>query len=265
MVDQTLQPSSNIRFSVIGSNIKTVTDVDNYAYFDYAQEVYIQTASDPSGKAQPPGAGYYAVGSNFSSTAPSTIESDIGNGIKYVFWEWQLPDGTTRPNVNLVFTVNQGGTAVAKYKTYYQLILHSEYPAINESSFEPAGSTATWNLSLHAVPLLGLWGFLGGVQSPLNASGQQIMNGPATVEIQWSPNYTMPIIAIIIVLLVIAGLVYLIYRLRGRPVAKPAAGTEVKEAASKAKKPVAKNFCPKCGATVDKDAGYCKKCGKKLR
>jgi len=265
MVDQTVQvPNSNTRFSVIGSNIKTVTDVDNYAYFDYAQEVYIQTASEPPGKTQPPGAGYYAVGSNFSSTAPSTIESDIGNGIKYVFWEWQLPDGTTRPNVNLVFTVNQGGTAVAKYKTYYQLILHSEYPAINESSFEPAGSTATWNLSLHAVPLLGLWGFLGGVQSPLNASGSQLMTGPSTVEILWGPNYTMPIIAIIIVLLVIAGLIYLIYRLRAGST-RQATGTGVKEASSKAKETAAENFCPKCGNPVDKDAGYCKKCGKKLK
>jgi uncharacterized membrane protein YvbJ len=81
----------------------------------------------------------------------------------------------------------------------------------------------------------------------------------------WGPNYTMPIIATVIILLVIAGLVYLIYRLRSRPVAKPAAGTEVKEAASKAKKPAAENFCPKCGNPVDKDADYCKKCGKKLK
>jgi heme/copper-type cytochrome/quinol oxidase subunit 2 len=90
------------------------------------------------------------------------------------------------------------------------------------------------------------------------------MTGPATVEILWSPNYTMPIIAIIIVLLVIAGLVYLIYRLRSRPVAKPATGTGVKEAASEAKETAAENFCPKCGNPVDKDADYCKKCGRKL-
>jgi hypothetical protein len=264
MVDQTVQPNSNTRFSVIGSNMKTVTDVDNYAYFDYAQQVYITTASDPPGKAQPPGTGYYAVGSNFISTAPSTIESDIGNGIKYVFWEWQLPDGTTRPNVNLAFTVNQGGNVLAKYKTYYQLTLHSEYPAINETTFEPAGGTATWNLSLHAVPVeSGFWAFLGVTQTPVNASGQQIMNGPSTVEIMWRPNYLPAIIAIVIILLVIAGLVYLIYRLRGRT--RPATGTGVKEASSKAKKSASKNFCPKCGTPVDKDAGYCGKCGKKLR
>jgi hypothetical protein len=262
MVDQTVQvPNSNMKFTVIGSNTKTVSDVDNHAYFDYAQEVNITTASDPSGIAQPPGTGYYAIGSNFSSTAPGTIETDIQNGKKLVFREWRLPDGTTRPTRDLIFPVNQAGTVTAAYDTFYQLRLTSDYPAIDERSFEPAGSTATWNLSLHAVPLLGFWGFLGGVQSPLNASGSQLITGPTTVEIQWAPNYTMPIIAIVIALLVIAGLIVLIFRLRSRPAAK----TEVKEASSKAKKTAAENFCPKCGNPVDKDADYCKKCGKKLK
>ncbi|MBM4445730.1 MAG: hypothetical protein FJ023_00010 [Chloroflexi bacterium] len=237
MVNQTIQvPNSNARFTVIGPNTKTVTDIDNYAYFDYAQEVYIQTASEPSGATQPPGTGFYAVGSNFSSTAPGTIETNIQNGIKYVFREWKLPDGTTRPISNLLFAVNQGGTVTAAYDTFYQLRLTSDYPAIDERSWERKDSIATWNLSLHAVPMLGFWGFLGGVQSPMNASGQQIMNGPATVEIMWRPNYTMPIIAIVIVLLVIVGLVYLIYRLRSKPAAKPVATTRARKASSKAKK-----------------------------
>jgi hypothetical protein len=220
MVDQTVPSTDpNTRFAVIGSNFQQITDVDSLAYFDYAQQVYITTASDPPGKAQPQGAGFYAVGGNFSSTAPGTIETDIQNGVKYAFREWRLPDGTTRPTSNLFFTVNQGGTVTAAYDTFYQLILKSDYPAIDERSFEPAGSTATWNLSLHAVPMLGFWGFLGGVQSPLNASGSQLITGPTTVEIMWGPNFTMPIIAIVIVLLVIAGLIYLIYRLRSKPAA----------------------------------------------
>jgi hypothetical protein len=201
-----------------------VTDIDNYAYFDYAQEVYIQTASEPAGKAQPPGAGYYTVSSNFSSTAPGTIETDIQNGIKYVFREWKLPDGTTRPTSNLLFTVNQGGTITAAYDTYYLLTLKSDYPPIDERSFELAGSTATWSLSLHAVPVEGgFWRFLGVTQTPVNASGSQVMNGPATVEILWRPNYLPAIIAILVVLLVIVGVVFLVRWLRSRPATKSAA------------------------------------------
>jgi hypothetical protein len=220
MVDQTVLVG-NSRYAVIGSNIKSVTDVDNYAYFDYAPEVRIETATSPAGITQPAGAGFYAVGSYFTSTTPGTVETDMQNGTKYIFREWQLPDGSKFPNQNLVFTVNQAGTAVAQYDTYYQLTLKSEYPPINETSFELANSTATWNLSLHAVPVeSGFWRFLGVTQTPVNASGQQLMDGPATVQILWRPNYLPAIIAIIVVLLVIGVVIYLVFRFRSKPAAK---------------------------------------------
>ncbi len=218
-----------------------MTDADNYAYFDYEQVVNITTSSNPSGVTTLPGAGFYTVGSNFVSTAPGTVETNIQNGIKYVFWEWELPGGSTNPNKNLVFTVNQGGTAVAKYKTYYQLILKSDYPAIEERSFELANSTATWNLSLHAVPVeSGFWRFLGVTQAPVNASGQQLMNGPSTIEILWRPNYWPAIIAILITLLVIAGVGYLIYRLRMKSAAQPTTRTVTRKAPSRARKPASR-------------------------
>jgi hypothetical protein len=234
MVDQAVQPNSITRFTVIGSNIKTFSENDNYAYFDYAPEVEIRTASDPSGAAQPPGAGFYAVGSYFTSTVPGTIETDIQNGKKLVFSEWQLPDSTTRPNPNLGYTINQGGTVLAKYKTYYQLTLHSEYPPINETSWELAGTTATYNLSLHAVPVeSGFWRFLGVTQAPVNSRGQQVMNGPSTVEILWRPNYLPAIIAILVTLLFITGIIFLIRWLRGRPADKPATRKGSKKRAAK--------------------------------
>ena len=239
MVDQTVTaPGTNTRFSVVGPNTKQVTDVENYAFFNYAQEVFIQTASNPAGLTQPPGAGYYAIGSNFTSNAPGTVENQAQAGMKYVFKNWLLPDGTTRPNANLAYSINQGGTVTAVYDTYYQLTLKSDYPAINENSWEKAGSTATWNLSLHAVPMQGFWGFFGGVQSPVNAAGSQVMNGPSTVEIRWRYNYTMPIVAIVIILLVIVGLIFLVRWLRSKPAAKSTAETKEVKAPSTARKTV---------------------------
>jgi hypothetical protein len=222
MVDQTVQ-TANTRFSVIGSNTKLVTDIDNTAYFDYAPELYIGTASSPSGVAQPTGAGYYTVGSYFSGTTPGTVEADTQQGTKYVFREWQLPDGSKSSGVNLAFPVSTAGTAIAEYDTYYLLTLKSDYPAINERTWEKANSTATWNLSLHAVPMESpLWAFLGGTISPVNPSGSQLMTGPSTVQITWRPNYTGPILALVIFLLVIIGLIILISRLRSKPAEKPA-------------------------------------------
>jgi len=222
VVDQIIQSADpNTRFVVIGSNSKVVTDTDNYAYFDYAREFYIRTTSSPGGIAQPQGDGFYAAGSYFSGTTPGTVETAAQQGIKYVFREWQLPDGSKNPNRNLVFPVNQAGTATAEYDTFCLLTLKSKYPPIEERSWERQGSTATWNLALHAVPMESPFlAFLGGTISPVNASGSQLMTGPSTVEIQWKPNYTGPIIAIVIVLLVIGGLSYLISRLRKKPTAQ---------------------------------------------
>jgi hypothetical protein len=238
MVDQMIQGSnSNNRFSVIGSNVKVVTDIDNYAYFNYEPEVRIETSTSPGGIAQPPGSGFYPIGSYFSSTAQGIIETNLQQGIKYVFREWQLPDGSISPGKDLAFMVNQAGTATAEYDTFYLLTLQSDYPSIEEQSWERKGDTATWDLSLHSVPMeSGFWAFLGGTISPVNSSGSQLMTEPTTIEIKWQANYVVPIIAIVVILLVIAGIIYLVYWLRSKPsrtVTKPSTRTRAKKPSPK--------------------------------
>jgi hypothetical protein len=242
-IDQIIAGSDpQTRFAVIGPNQKMVTDIDNYAYFDYAPEIYIQTGSEPSGIAQPPGTGFYAMGGTFSSTAPSTIDSNIQPGIKYVFREWKLPNGTTQPTRDLAFTVNQAGPVTAIYDTYYLLRLTSDYPPVDDSSWHLKDSTATYNLALQAVPMQGFWGGLGGQLRPMNASGTHLMTAPYTQEILWKNDYTMPIIAIVLILLVIAGLGYLGYRLRAGPATRPK--TKAPAPKSKRRQPKAKASRP---------------------
>jgi hypothetical protein len=221
-VDQVIQGTDpKTRLAVIGSNQKMVTDTDNYAYFDYRQEVLIETGSEPAGVSQPPGTGFYPIGDAFSTTAPSPVQPSAQEGIKYIFREFMLPDGSTNPNRDLWFNVNKVGQVKAKYDTYYLLQLKSEYPPVNDSSWHLKGSTATWDLALHAVPLKGLVGFLGGQLVPVNARGTHPMTGPYTQEIMWRASFMWPIIAIVLILLVIGGLCYFIYRLKAGPTRPP--------------------------------------------
>lgn len=268
LVDQTvLGPDAGTRYAVKGPYYKTVTDADNLAYFDYAQEVYIETGSQPSGIAYPPGAGFYAVGGSFSSTAPLAITS---GDTKYVFRSWSLPGGSANPNRDMSFTVSTPGTAMADYDTYYLLTLKSDSPPVNESSWELKDSTASYNLALQPVPMPNLWGLIGGVNRPVNASGSHVMTAPYTQAINWAQDYTVPIVIILVIVLFIVGLACLLIVLLMRkkpeaaPVSAAAAPAAGKVTPAKTDTSGTANFCPKCGAPVDKDAAFCKKCGNKL-
>jgi hypothetical protein len=235
-VDQTVSSTgqSGTRFTVKGSADKTVSENNNLAYFDYAPAVLIEMNIDPSGVAQLPGSGWHAIGDVFNSSAPSPVDSSSQPGVQYRFKQWKLPDGSTNPNKDLAFSVSTPGTITAVYDTYYLLTLSSDYPPVTETSWYLKDSTATYNLSLQEAPMLGFWGFLGGKLKPINDSGTQLMNAPFTQKINWSKDYTIPIIIIIITLLVIAGVVYFVYRRRGGLATLPAAPrTEIPEAKTK--------------------------------
>jgi hypothetical protein len=240
-VDQTVSSSgqSGTRFTVKGSADKTVSENNNLAYFDYAPAVLIEMNTDPSGVAQLPGSGWHAIGDVFNSSAPSPTDSNSQPGVQYRFKQWKLPDGSTSPNKDLVFTVSTPGTITAVYDTYYLLTLSSDYPLITETSWYLKGSDATYDLSLQEAPMMGFWGFLGGKLRPINDSGSHLMDAPFTQNIAWSKDYTIPIIIIVITLLVIAGVVYFAYRRRREPATRrrtaprPAVRTAAKRASSK--------------------------------
>ena len=286
VVDQTVQgPDPKTRYSCIGSNQKWVSDIDSIAYFDYAPDMWIDTGSDPAGAAQPPGAGFYAAGANFISSAPSPVQSGSQSGTKYLFRAWSLPDGSTNPNRDLWFTVDRAGTATALYDTYYELILKSDFPAVLEKSWELAGSTPTWKLALQPIPFPNFFGVIGGTYEPINAEGSHNMTGPYTQQIEWRENWFWPIFWIVVALLAIAAAVFFLLRRKpgaavpvggvGAPSQPPpdAATTAVKAATVEVVEPKSlpkaeptekSGFCPKCGNPVDKDAEFCKKCGNKL-
>jgi hypothetical protein len=222
VVDQTVQgPDPKTRYTCIGSNQQWVSDIDNVANFDYAPEIWIDTGSDPAGVAQPPNAGFYAAGAVFSSSAPSPVQLSSQQGTKYLFRQWNLPDGGTNPDRDLWFTVTNAGKATALYDTYYELILKSDSPAVLEKSWEIAGSNATWNLALQPSPFPNFFGALGGVYEPTNAQGSHTMAGPYTQEIKWRENWFWPVFWIVVTLLAIAAAVFFLLR-RKRGATAPA-------------------------------------------
>jgi hypothetical protein len=273
-VEQTISGADpSVRYGVIGPNQILVSESNTTAYFDYAREVFIQTGSEPAGVSQPPGTGYYAVGSSFTSSAESPVSSDIQQGTKYIFKQWILPGGGASPGRDLAFAVSSAGNVRAVYDTYYLLKLQSDYPPVNQSSWELKDSTAAYDLALTAIPMTGFWGLLGGTISPENGSGTHLMTAPYTQVITWAYNYTIPVVILVVIALLLIGLVILLVvlsRRRGSRAAPAIASHQTQPnapAVLEKTEPVTQeraNFCPNCGAAVDKDATFCKKCGNKI-
>jgi hypothetical protein len=142
--------------------------------------------------------------------------SETQLGTKYIFNQWILPDGSTSNNRDLVFTVSSAGSVKAEYDTYYLLTLKSDYPAVNESSWELKDSNATYDLSTQPVPMDGFLGRIGGKMSPSNSSGTVLMDGPKTEEIIWTRNYTIPVVIFVLILLFIGLVIFVILFFRRR-------------------------------------------------
>ncbi len=264
-VDQTVIPGTdpNTRFEVKGANQIVVGGTVTEAYFDYEQQAFIKTGSDPTGVYEPAGTGFHTIGSTFSTTASSPIQPQ--EEIKYVFKEFRLPDGSTSHNRDVWFTVNKAGDVTAFYDTYYLLHLKSDYPPVDDKSYHPAGSNAEYNLALPTVPIGGILGGLGGVLKPVNTNGTITMAGPRTEEILWKTDLTWPIIFILLILLVIGGLCYFLYRLKSAPARQVTTKKEKKAPSPKPKPRSPAKTKVKSKQQAIKKTGGSKTTGRKTR
>lgn len=199
----------------------TVSETSPSIEFPYYAEYKIDFEADPSDATQISGSGWYKEDYTLRSTAPDQVTIPDKPGMQYRFSQWVLPTGETQSGRDLKLTVEAPGTCVARYDTYYQLTLVSPYGDPQETAWYKAGSQVEWKADTGEVKIPGILGVFGGKLKPVKRSDTILMDGPKTVNVEWAPDYTMPMLLIpLAVLLLVAG-IYGLYRLAS-PRPKPA-------------------------------------------
>jgi hypothetical protein len=210
-----------VRFKTETDKI-TVSEFSTDAEFNYYTEYNIELKTEPSKVATLTGSGWYKEGYTLRANAPDEVELEDEPGTQYRFANWKLPTGETVSNADLSLNVDAPGTCVANYNTYYRLTLTSPYGESEGSAWYKAGSQAEWSLTTQEVRMPGIFGVFGGKLKATNYSGTSNMDGPKTIDINWEPDYTMPLILMPLALLLIIFGSYGLYRLWRSLQPKPA-------------------------------------------
>jgi hypothetical protein len=216
------------------------------------------------------------VGSTHTLRVDATTAG--GPGVRYVFIQWS--DGSTDASRSI--TATESTSLTATFKTQYELNVTSDLGNPQGSGWYDANSTATFSVT-SPQPETGLFGSLGGKivflawtgNSTANtATANVIMDGPKTVQAQWSTDNSQPYMilggvgAIVVVVIMLA---FILMRRRRAPTPTPTyqalQPAVPPPAAAMPSPPLAQapagKFCINCGASLPEHATFCKKCGTK--
>jgi hypothetical protein len=200
---------------------QVVTEDSPDVTFTYTPEYFIDFETDPVGIASLGESQWYAAGDLLSTTAPAQIEGTTGT--QYRFSYWLLPNGNRVIGGSLSWTVSAAGKVSATYDTYYLLTVTSPNGQVAGGGWYKAGTTAQWSVTPPEVRMSGILGFFRGKLKVASSSSTVLMDGPRTVTVNWSPDYTMPAVLIFLLVLFVAGVAFGVYRLLHPPAPKPAA------------------------------------------
>jgi hypothetical protein len=114
------------------------------------------------------------------------------------------------------------GSIIANYDTYYQLTLASPYGETGGGTWHKAGSQAQWTLETRELPMSGILGVVGGKLIAADYSGTQVMDSPKTIDVNWEPDYTRPILFISLIALAVGLGIFFAYRRSKAPQLVPA-------------------------------------------
>jgi len=194
---------------------------------------------------------------------PSTI--DFQNSTRGIFSNWN--DANTQPQRDV--TIDGDTMLIANYTVQYLLRINS--PSSSEAWYDKGSIvTLSANASLPMnwpLNLFGIQGQFAGWSGDVQTSSMQAnltMDGPKTVNANYSVDYTPLIVPVIVAAgaIVLIASVILLFLRRGRTeatVSETAAATAT-QTTTEAETPV----CPNCGKPIEKEWAHCIKCGAKL-
>ena len=210
--------------TVTNENLSLTVTTPGSIIANYDIEYFIEFETNPSEVGQVTGTGWYSEGYALRTSAPSEVEET--SDTQYRFSHWQLPTGETARDEDLNLTVTMPGTIIANYDTYYQLTLLSPYGETGGGTWHKAGSEAQWTLETREVAMSGILGVFGGKLIAADYGGAEVMDGPKTINVNWEPDYTRPILFISLIALAVGLSIFFAYRRSKAPQPAPATASQ---------------------------------------
>jgi hypothetical protein len=197
-------------------------------------------------------------------SVPPIIE--FQNSTRSVFRNWNDANTQTQRDV----TIDGDTRLIANYTLQYLLRINS--PSSSEAWYDN-GSNVTLNANASLpmnwpLNLFGVHGEFTGWSGDVQSSSMQvnlIMDGPKTVNANYSIDYRMlavPVIVALGVIVLLSSIILILLRRRRTEdtVTQDAVTETATETGGEAQTPI----CPNCGKPVEKEWAHCIKCGAKL-
>jgi hypothetical protein len=210
--------------TVTSENLSLTVTMPGSIIANYDIQYFIEFETDPGEVGQVTGTGWYSEGYAIRTSAPSEVEDTPDT--QYRFSHWQMPTGETVRDEDLNLMVTMSGTIIASYDTYYRLALASPYGETGEGTWHKVGSEAQWTLETRELPMSGILGVFGGKLIAADPSGVEVMDGPKTINVDWQPDYTRPILFISLIALAVGLGIFFTYRRSKAPKPAPAVATQ---------------------------------------
>jgi hypothetical protein len=213
--------------TVTNENLSLTVTMPGSIIASYDTEYFIEFETEPSEVGQVTGTGWYSEGYALRTSAPSEVEGT--SDTRYRFSHWQLPTGETVRNDDLNLTITMPGSIIVNYDTYYQLTLAYPYGEMG-GTWHKAGSEAQWTLETREVAMSGVLGVFGGKLIAADSSGTEVMDSPKSINVNWKPDYTRPILFISLIALAIGLGIFFAFRRKApqpAPVTAPQPQTTV--------------------------------------